>query len=72
MYGWIQIDTNLSRTQITIIDWAYEDTCQPILAGQTQSSASIPTMTQWGMITFVLLLGGLAARMLRRERKEEN
>jgi hypothetical protein len=75
-YGWIHYQgvTSIGNTSTgTIIDWAYEDNCQPIVAGQTQSaSVAVPTMNQWGMILFTLLLGGIAARMLGKQEKEEN
>jgi len=75
-YGWIryQGSTPLGIPGVsgTIIDWAYEDTCNsPILPGQTQSN-SIPTLNEWGMIVFTLLLGGIAARMLRKEKQEKS
>lgn len=74
-YGWIHYQgvTTIGNTATgTIIDWAYEDNCQPIAAGQTQSILAVPTMNQWGMIVFTLLLGGIAARMLRKHEKEES
>ncbi len=74
-YGWIhyQGTTSIGNTSTgTIIDWAYEDNCQPIAAGSTVSTAAIPTLNQWGVITLVFLLGGLAAKMLKKEEKEES
>jgi cbb3-type cytochrome oxidase subunit 3 len=29
-------------------------------------------MNQWGMIVFTLLLGGIAAKMLRKQEKKES
>jgi hypothetical protein len=75
-YGWIHYQgvTSIGNTATgTIIDWAYEDNCQPIAAGQTQSAAvAVPTLSQWGMIVFTLLLGGVAARMLRKQENEKS
>jgi hypothetical protein len=68
-YGWIQYQgmTSLgSSVTGTIIDWAYEDTCEPISVGELRSDVPVPTMNQWGLIVFTLLLGALAARELRR------
>jgi hypothetical protein len=75
-YGWIHYrGTTLTGTNHTvtgtIIDWAYEDNCQPIAAGAS-ATVAIPTLNQWGMVVFTLLLGGIAARMLRKEGKEES
>ena len=77
-YGWIryQGSTPLGFPGVsgTIIDWAYEDECnEPIAARQRQSaSAAVPTLNQWGMVVFTLLLGGIAARMLRKRGNEES
>ena len=75
-YGWIQYQGNTpigSPISGTIIDWAYEDSCNtPIAAGARRSQiTSVPTLNQWGMIIFMLLLGGLAARTLKNREKEE-
>jgi hypothetical protein len=74
-YGWIQYQgvTNIGGPMSgTIIDWAYEDTCQPIQAGDTiGSDMPVPTMNQWGLIVFTLLLGALAARELRRSSRKK-
>jgi hypothetical protein len=73
-YGWIRYRGD-STTSGTIIDWAYEDTCNtPIAAGAKGSkvtATAVPTLDQWGMIIFTLLLGGLAARILGKQGKEE-
>ena len=72
-YGWIQyegVTNSFGPITGTIIDWAYEDTCQPILAGE-KAGAPVPTMNQWGLIVFTLLLGALAARELRRSSKKK-
>jgi hypothetical protein len=53
------------------IDWAYEDTCQPIMAGDTGSGVPVPTMNPWGLIVFTLLLGASAARELRRSSRKK-
>ena len=37
----------------------------------TSSSTSIPTMTEWGMIIFMMLAGLVAAYYLRRQRRSE-
>jgi hypothetical protein len=74
-YGWIHYQgvTTIGNTATgTIIDWAYDNTCQPIAAGQTRSIVAVPTLNQWGMIVFTLLLGGIAARMLRKRGREES
>jgi len=72
-YGWIHyqgVTTPGGDTSTgTIIDWAYEDNCQPIPAGQTQTQTpvNVPTLNQWGMIIFVFLLAGLAMKRLKKE-----
>ena len=75
-YGWFQYEGNTGSTpgdySGTIIDWAYEGVCnRPIAAGQKQSTA-IPTINEWGAIVFTLLLGGIAARNLRKEKKDQS
>ncbi len=70
-YGWIHYSgvTTIGEgvdLSGTIIDWAYEDSCQPIAAGQTPPAA-IPTLNEWGMIIFTLIAGGLAARKLKKQ-----
>jgi hypothetical protein len=73
-YGWIHYTGTINVEEFTssgtIIDWAYDDSCQPIGAGQGQTPISVPTLNEWGMIIFTLLLGGLAANMLRKQGKE--
>ena len=75
-YGWIRYQgTTVPNSLVsgTIIDWAYEDQCNtPIAAGaeQTKTTTSVPTLNQWGMIIFMLLPGGLAARKLQKQEKE--
>ena len=82
-YGWIQYHGTTptppslgSPVSGTIIDWAYEDSCNtPIAAGAKTgpvAKTSVPTFDHWGMIIFMLLLGGLAARMLRRQERENS
>jgi hypothetical protein len=75
-YGWIRYQGTTSPGSASgdIIDWAYEDSCNtPIAAGATRSqrTASVPTLNHWGMIIFTLLLGGLAARRLRKQENED-
>ena len=73
-YGWIHYTGTINVEEFTssgtIIDWAYDDSCQPIAAGQGETPITVPTLNEWGMIIFTLLLGGLAANMLRKQGKE--
>jgi hypothetical protein len=77
-YGWIQYQgTTVLNSLVsgTIIDWAYEDSCNTVIAAgaeQTKTTKSVPTLDHWGMIVFMLLLGGLAARKLRKQEKEDS
>jgi len=77
-YGWIQYQGNTpigSPVSGTVIDWAYEDQCNVAIAAGAEESkrtTSVPTLNQWGMIIFTLLLGGLAARMLKKQEEEDS
>jgi len=76
LYGWIQFSAQSNASQGTIIDWAYEDSCNtPILAGETARSlaqpVSVPTLNQWGLLVLVGLLAGGGAFVLRRREAEE-
>lgn len=72
-FGWIQFrhDTGVPPlTQGTIIDWAYEDTCNaPILAGDTVGApaVSVPTLNQWGTLILIALLAGAGTLMLKKQ-----
>ena len=81
-YGWIRYQGTTvlgSAVSGNIIDWAYEDQCNTAIAAGAgipapeppKPSMSVPTLNQWGMIVFMLLLGGLAARMLQKQEKED-
>lgn len=61
-YGWVEVDV-VSAGQVDILGFAYEDTPDTeILAGDTgggggpvgPGGAAIPTMSEWGLITFAL------------------
>jgi hypothetical protein len=75
-YGWIQLQitttSNPAFASITILDYAYEDAANtPIPAGATGSPpTAVPTMSEWGLITFVLLLLSFGTVYVGR-RKEE-
>jgi len=62
VYGWIRYAG--SNGVGTIIDWAYEDNCEPIKAGQT-SDVRVPTFTEWGFFLFAALLLFAGVRKLR-------
>ena len=70
-YGWISY-TGGAGNSGTINSWAYQDSCNtPIKAGATPpASAAVPTLNQWGMIVFTLLLGGIATRRLMKREEE--
>lgn len=70
-YGWIQYQANATATQGTIIDWAYEDTCSPIRAGDKGQPVAIPTLNQWGLLALAALLSGAAIRALKKQEQEE-
>ncbi len=69
-YGWIQY-AGLTGQGIsgTVIDWAYEDTCTPILAGDTVGAPAIgvPTLNQWGLFALIALLAGAGVTVLRKQ-----
>ncbi len=68
-YGWIQFEGNVTATQGTIFDWAYEDICgTPILAGDKGAPAvSVPTLNQWGLFALIALLAGAGVIRLRKQ-----
>lgn len=70
-YGWIQFSLNNNATVGTIIDWAYEDTCQPIRAGDTGPQVAIPALTPAGIAVAAGLLSGVGVKALRKRKKEE-
>lgn len=70
-YGWIQYRANNDATEGTIIDWAYEDTCQPIKAGDKGQQVAIPALTPAGIAIAAGLLSGVGIRALRKKKKEE-
>ncbi|MEA3385539.1 MAG: IPTL-CTERM sorting domain-containing protein [Thermodesulfobacteriota bacterium] len=65
-YGWIQFESNAASTNGTIIDWAWEDSGEPILAGDTKGQAptAIPTLNQWGLIALIALLSAAGLKTL--------
>ena len=74
-YGWIQYQgvTTIGNTATgTIIDWAYDNTCQPIAAGQTQSIVAVPNHEPVGNDRFHITARRIAARMIRNHEKEES
>jgi uncharacterized membrane protein YjfL (UPF0719 family) len=70
-YGWIQLQVD-DGCNFTILDYAYENVANtPILAGAgSTSSPAVPTMSEWGLVTFVLLLLSFGTIYVGR-RKEE-
>ncbi len=65
--GWIRFQ-GISPTQGTVIDWAYEDTCAPILAGDRGAPLiPVPTLNQWGLFALVALLAGAGVIGLRKQ-----
>ncbi len=68
-FGWIQYRTDVLATQGTVIDWAYEDTCGPILAGDNglAPAVSVPTLNQWGLFALIALLAGAGVSVLRKQ-----
>jgi len=67
-YGWIQWRTDTRATQGTIIDWAYETTCNtPILAGAGQQAVAVPAMDRWGLIALISAIFIVAARMFKKQ-----
>ncbi len=78
-YGWIQYsgDTDFnggsnrmgSTIQGTVIDWAYEDTCAPILAGDIVGAppVGVPTLNHWGLFALIALLAGAGVLRLRKQ-----
>lgn len=65
-YGWIQFEANAASTNGTIIDWAWEDSGGPILAGDTKGQAptAIPTLNQWGLIALIAFLSAAGLKTL--------
>ena len=58
-YGWVRITLNsASPSSVTVHDFAYEDQAGVgIAAGDTgAASASIPTLSEWGLLNLAILL----------------
>ena len=54
--------------QGTVIDWAYEDTCGSIPAGDRGAPLiPVPTLNQWGLLALVALLAGAGVMVLRKQ-----
>ena len=67
-YGWIQWRTDNSTTQGTVVDWAYETTCNTrILAGAGQQTVAVPAMDRWGLIALISAIFIVAARMFKKQ-----
>jgi hypothetical protein len=67
-YGWIQWRTDNSTTQGTVVDWAYETTCNTrILAGAGQQAVAVPAMDRWGLIALISAIFIVAARMFKKQ-----
>ena len=64
-YGWIQLEYTLGSdglaNQVTVEDWAYDNTGAPITAGQTVSSSTVAMA--------LLAAGAAGVAALRRRRK---
>ncbi len=69
-YGWIQYSSNNDATVGTIIDWAYENTCRPIRAGDKGQQVAVPAFTPAGIAVAAGLLSGAGLRALRKRKKE--
>ncbi len=70
-YGWIRF-TNIDVQDSTIVDWAYESTCNtPIAAGDTTAAApeAVPTLDEWGMLALAGLLSGAAVLRMKKKAK---
>lgn len=67
-YAWIRYQ-GLTRLTGTVIDWAYEDNCQPIMAGE-MPPADVPALDKWGALAMVALMSGAAAVALRRKERK--
>jgi hypothetical protein len=71
-YGWIQF-SNAGLNNGTIIDWAYESTCNTQILtaqGSTAPTRDVPTLDQWGMLIMTGLLSGAAIYRMRKDRKK--
>ncbi len=70
-YGWIQFEGNVTATQGTIFDWAYETNCgTAILAGAGAAPAvPAPTLNQWGLLILMTLLAGAGTLMLKKQQE---
>ena len=67
-YGWVQVNVPANASSVTIVNWAYEDQPNaPIGAGHLP--VTVPTLNEWGMTVFMLILCALALRMMKK--KEE-
>jgi hypothetical protein len=79
LYGWIQLSYSVSGQfgpdaifgpELTIHDWAYDDTGAPIAAGQTVDLAQVPepaTAVSTGLAA--LVLGAVGLRQWRKTRQ---
>jgi hypothetical protein len=69
-YGWVRLrfdDANDVPASITAIDWAYDDSGAPIIAGDTGAPASTPEPGSLSLLTLAAGATGIVA--LRRRRK---
>ncbi len=70
-YGWIQYRSNTNATVGTIIDWAYENECKPILAGDKGPQVAVPALTPAGIAAGAGLLLGAGIRTLKKKGKDK-
>jgi hypothetical protein len=69
-YGWVQLTTN-SNSQVTIEAWGYEDTQNTGLpAGGAIMPPVVPTLSEWGLISFILLLLSFGTVFIARKEGE--
>jgi hypothetical protein len=72
-YGWIRLKVtdagagDNSPHQLTAVDWAYDNTGAPILAGETQAPSVVPEPSTFGL---ALLAAGSAGVLAWRRRRQ--
>ena len=67
-YGWIRFDGTSAPTSGVIVDWAYEDSGDPIRTCDVGAAPErIPATDHLGLLILITLLAGASLKMLKKE-----